>query len=96
MLLNPLIVLHYNITRREFQGSPNHHLTNEDDGGVVNGDHVQRDQEIHGMFSRFLSMSALCHIIEFYTDSIKQNAKLSPTYLNSNFKCETIVKKKKM
>ena len=58
------------------------------------GDDVQLDQGIHGMFSRFLSMSALCHIIELYTDSIKQNAKLSPPYLNSNFKCETIVKKK--
>ena len=55
---------------------------------------VQLDQGIHGMFSRFLSMSALCHIIELYADSIKQNAKLSPPYLNSNFKCETIVKKK--
>ena len=30
------------------------------------------------------------------TASIQQNAKLSPPYLNSNFKCETIVKKKEI
>ena len=99
LLLNPLIVLHYNITRWEFQGSLNQHLVIHDWffykwGWWWRGNDVQLDQGIHGMFSRFLSMSALCHIIELYTDSIKQNAKLSPPYLNSNFKCETIVKKK--
>ena len=96
-----LIVLHYNITRWEFQGSLNQHLVIHDWffykwGWWWRGNDVQLDQGIHGMFSRFLSMSALCHIIELYADSIKQNAKLSPPYLNSNFKCETIVKKKEI
>ena len=96
------IVLHYNITRREFQGSPNQHLVIHEQIVFLQMRMVLAwwwcstwSRNSRNVFSFPVDVSFMSYH-RTNTASIQQNAKLSPPYLNSNFKCETIVKKKEI
>ena len=59
------------------------------------GDDVQRDQEIHGMFSRFLSMSALCHIIELIQLAFNKMQNYRPHIWTQISNVKLLLRKKK-